>query len=67
MSPAQLPSLLREWFDNHYAMGGWAGASYLDWNVVQPPINDIIKLLEDFKKVKEKLILQITLWIIEIL
>ena len=57
MAPARLPSLLQEWFDNHYAMGGWTGASYLNWNVVEPPMYDIITLLEDFKKVKEKFVI----------
>lgn len=57
MAPARLPSVLQEWFDNHYAMGGWTGASYLDWNVVEPPMYDIIRLLEDFKKVKEKFVI----------
>lgn len=38
-------------------MGGWSGVSYLDWNIITPPLYEIVELLEGFKKVKEKFII----------
>ena len=38
-------------------MGGWSGVSYVDWNTVEPPINYIVKLLEQFKAIKEKYVI----------
>jgi len=38
-------------------MGGWAGVSYVDWNTVEPPTQYIIKLLEEFKSIKEKYVM----------
>ena len=42
--------LLRHWYERHVEQGGYVGVSYVDWNFLTPPINELITLLEKFKR-----------------
>ena len=45
-------SQLKNWFDKHISLGGYVASCYVDWNILQNPMYDFIKLLEEYKKIE---------------
>ncbi len=39
------------WLQEHKSMGGYIASSYVDWNILHDPGDDIVKLLESFKDI----------------
>ena len=38
-----------KWLDKHQSMGGYVASSYVNWDILADPGDDIVKLLEQFK------------------
>ena len=45
-------SQLKHWYDKHISLGGYVASCYVDWNILQNPMYDFIKLLEAYKKIE---------------
>lgn len=45
-------SQLKHWYDKHISLGGYVASCYVDWNILQNPMYDFIKLLEEYKKIE---------------
>lgn len=44
-------SKLKQWYDNHTALGGYVASCYVNWNILSNPLHDVVKLLEAYKKI----------------
>jgi hypothetical protein len=44
-------SLLKDWYEKHYSLGGYVASCYVDWNIIQNPIYDFVELIEKYKKI----------------
>ena len=40
-----------KWLKNHQNLGGFLASSYVDWNILHSPKDDIVSKLEDFRRV----------------
>ena len=38
-----------EWLDKHQSMGGYVASSYVNWDILSDPGDNIVELLEQFR------------------
>ena len=48
------------WLQEHKSMGGYIASSYVDWNILHDPGDDIVKLLESFKDIPFEAVMEFT-------
>ena len=44
------PNIFINWFEKHKEMGGYVASSYVDWNILHSPLQDFIKLIEQYRR-----------------
>ncbi|SVB79281.1 uncharacterized protein METZ01_LOCUS232135, partial [marine metagenome] len=46
------------WLKNHQKLGGFLASSYVDWNLLHSPCKDIVKKLEEYKRIPFECIME---------
>lgn len=42
---------IKDWYERHIYLGGYTASCYVDWNIIHNPLNDFVRMLEEFKQV----------------